>query len=296
LADFIEPCLPTCEVVRLGVFVPPTRHIFVATLNVGAEIVATRVGKRSMNPADKMAAKIEPAERPRAGVAGSIDKLDEQLRVSVEALLHPSPPRPPVEELDDLLSAINHHLGEESSERKAIFRSLTAVGNEIRGRHSPGFARYLVAICIGVAAALLWQSYGEAAKQMIATKTLEFGWSPETKQMIASWVRPARLDATANVANTPKVPAASSPDPQQLQQIKAIAALQRAVERQLGDVQVTVQQLAAGQDQIARQITELRAADEDILAKIPVPSPPPASTRKPSPIGPHPSSRPLPTH
>jgi hypothetical protein len=250
-----------------------------------------------MNPADKMAAKIEPAERPRAGVAGSIDKLDEQLRVSVEALLHPSPPRPPVEELDDLLSAINHHLGEESSERKAIFRSLTAIGNEIRGRHSPGFARYLVAVCVGVSAALLWQSYGEAAKRMIATKTLELGWSPETKQIIASWVKPAPLDAAANVASTPKVPAASSPDPQQLQQIAAhIAAVQQAVERQLGDVQVTVQQLAAGQDQIARQITELQTADEDILAKIPVPSPRLASTRKPTPTGPHPSSRPLSTH
>ena len=56
-----------------------------------------------MGPADEMAAKIEPTERPLAGaVAGSIDKLDEQLRVSVEALLHPSPPRKPVEELDDL--------------------------------------------------------------------------------------------------------------------------------------------------------------------------------------------------
>jgi hypothetical protein len=250
-----------------------------------------------MNPADKMAAKIEPTERPRAGVTGSIDKLDEQLRVSVEALLHPSPPRPPVDELDDLLSAINHHLDEESSERKAIHRSLAAIGNKMRGRGSPGFTRYLVAICMGVAAALLWQSYGEAAKRMIATKTLEFGWSPETKQMIASWVKPARPDAAANAASNPKMPAASSPDPQQLQQIEAhIAAVQQAVERQLGDVRVTVQRLAASQDQIARQITELQAADEDILAKIPVPSPRPASTRKPTPIGPHPSSRPLPTH
>ena len=46
-----------------------------------------------MNPADETAAKIEPTERQLAGVVpGSIDKLDEQLRVSVEALLHPSPP------------------------------------------------------------------------------------------------------------------------------------------------------------------------------------------------------------
>ena len=251
-----------------------------------------------MNPADKMTAKIEPTERPTAGVAGSIGKLDEQLRVSVEALLHPSPPRPPVEELDALLSAIDRHLDEESSERKAIYRSLAAIGNEIRGRGSPGFLRYLVAICIGVAAVLLWQSYGEAAKRMIATKTLEFGWSPEIKQMIASWVKqPARLEAAANVASTPKVPAASSPDPQQLQRVEAhITALQQAVERQLGDVRVTVQQLNAGQEQMVRVITELQAADEAILAKIPTLSPRPASTRKPTPIVPSgaPTNRPHP--
>jgi hypothetical protein len=248
-----------------------------------------------MNPADETAA-TEPTERAAAGtVAGSIDKLDQQLRVSVEALLHPSPPRPPVEELDDLLSAIDHHLDEESSERKAIYRRLAAIESEMRERNSPvlnspRFARYLVAICIGVAATLLWQSYGEAAKRMIATKTLEFSWSPDTKQMIASWVKPARPDAAANVASTPKASAASSPDPQQLQQIEAhIAALQQAVERLLGDVRVTVQQVTAGQDQIVREITELQAADEAILAKIPAPSPRPAPARKPTP-------RPSPRH
>ena len=73
-----------------------------------------------MNPADETAAKIEPTERPLGGVVpGSIDKLDDQLRVSVEALLHPSPPPKPVEEVDDLLLAISRHLDDEASERKA---------------------------------------------------------------------------------------------------------------------------------------------------------------------------------
>ena len=71
-----------------------------------------------MNPADQEA-KLVPTEHPSAGAAkGSIDKLDEQLRVSVDALRHLSPP--PVPELTDLLSAISHHLDEEASERKAI--------------------------------------------------------------------------------------------------------------------------------------------------------------------------------
>src|SRR6266480_758189 len=245
-----------------------------------------------MNPADEMAAKIEPAERPSAGaVAGSIDKLDEQLRVSVQALLHPSPPRKPVEELDELISAISHHLDQESSERKAIYRRLLAIENEMGGRESRGFARYLVAICIGVAATSVWQSYGEAAKRIIATRSLELGWSPETKQMIASWVGRLGWMPPQTVASTPKLPVAPSPDLQQLQQIEAhIAAVRQAVERRLADVRETVEQLAAGQDQMVREITKLQAADEEILAKIPVPPPRrPAPARKPtSTVTPHP--------
>ncbi len=106
-----------------------------------------------MNPADETAPKIEPTERQLAGtLPGSIDKLDEQLRVSVETLLHPSPPRKPVEEMDDLLLAISRHLDQETSERKAVYYRLAAIENEMKGRRSRGFAHYLVAIGIGVAA------------------------------------------------------------------------------------------------------------------------------------------------
>jgi len=108
-----------------------------------------------MNPADETAAKIESTARQLAGaVSGSIEKLDEQLRVSLEALLHPSPPPKPVEEVDDLLLAISHHLDDEASERKAIRNSLLAMERAMERLASRGF-RYLVAICIGVAAILL---------------------------------------------------------------------------------------------------------------------------------------------
>ena len=256
-----------------------------------------------MSPADETAAKIEPTERTSTGaVAGSIDKLNEQLRVSVEALLHPSPPRKPVEELDDLLLAINHHLDQETSQRKAIYYRLAAIESEMKRRSSRGFARYLVAICIGVAAILAWQSYGKAARQIIATRAPELGWSPETKQMIASWVErlgwmppPAgststavQLSAPQTVERTSKAPTPPSPDLHQVQQIEAgIAAVRQAVERQLADIRASVEQLAAGQDQMAREITKLQAADEEILAKIPAPPPPRlAPARKPPPIAP----------
>ena len=249
-----------------------------------------------MNPANEMAAKIEPTERP-----ASIDKLDGQLRVCVEALLHPSPPRPPVEELDDLLLAISHHLDQETSERKKIYHRLAAIENEVKRPASRGFAGYLLAICIAVAATVAWQSYGQPAKQMIATSAPKLGWSPEAKQMIANWVQQlgwtkqsrGAESAPPTFANLSKAPSTPSPDPQQFQQIEAhIGSLQQTIERQLGDVRVTVQQLTASQDQIVHKITELQAADEEILAKIPVPSPArPASARKPTPTAPPRTSR-----
>src|SRR5215470_13081309 len=59
----------------------------------------------------------------------------------------------------------------------------------MKRRGSRGFVRYLVAVLIGVAATLAWQSYGDAAKQVIATSAPELGWSPEVKQMIAKWMQ-----------------------------------------------------------------------------------------------------------
>jgi hypothetical protein len=255
-----------------------------------------------MNPADEMATKLES----NGVVAGSDDKLNEQLRVSVEALLHPSPPRKPVEELDDLLLAISHHLDQETSQRKAIYYRLAAIESEMKSRSSRGFARYLIAICFVVAAILAWQSYGEAAKQMIATRAPDLGWSPATKQMIASWVErlgwmPPRagsastqLSAPQTVGSTSKAPTPPSPDLQQVQQIEAdITAMRQAVERQLADVRETVEQLATGQDQTMHEITKLQATDEEILGKIPAPPPqrPAAPAHKPTP-----KARPVPAH
>jgi len=229
-----------------------------------------------MNPADETAAKIEPTERQLAGVVpGSIDKLDEQLRVSVEALLHPSPPPKPVEEVDDLLLAISRHIDDEASERKAIRNRLLAIESAMERLASRGF-RYLVAICIGVAAILAWQSYGEAAKQIIATRAPELGWSPEAKQMIASWVqqlgwtKPPVVESKAapvarNVA--PKAPATPFIDPEQVQQMA----------RDLAALRQTVEQLAAGQDQMvhetAREMARLESSLVNILLKIPEPPP-----------------------
>jgi hypothetical protein len=282
-----------------------------------------------MNPADETAINKEPTERPSAG-AGPHDNLeeqvhnleeqlhdatpkglqrtnhqskpardlDEQLQVSVEALLHPNPPPKPVDEVDDLLLAISHHLDDEASERKAIRNRLLAIDSAMESLASRGF-RYLVALCIGVAAILAWQSYGEAAKQIIATRAPELGWSPEAKQRIASWMqqlgrtKPAVVESkAAPVTQTAPMVAAKQPttalDPQQVQQIKAdVGAVREAVERLLAEMRKTVERLAAGQELMVRDVDGLKAANEEILAKIPTPPPKrPAPARKPALIAP----------
>jgi hypothetical protein len=300
-----------------------------------------------MNPADEEAAKTEPTERPSAGAVarshdnleeqvhnleeqlhdatlkdlqptshqskptadlhGSDDRLDEQVRVSVEALLHPSPPSIAAEEVDDLLLAISHHLDDETSERKKIYNRLLAIDSAMERRASRGF-RYLVALCIGLAAILAWQSYGEAAKQIIAARAPELGWSPEAKQMIGGWVQqlgwtkpPVVESKAAPLTQTAPEMVAAKPatlalDPQQIQQIKTdVGAVREAVERQLAEMRKAVEQLAAGQELMVREVDRLQAANEEILAKIPTPPPKrPAPHAKPTPTAPSRSQAPTP--
>jgi hypothetical protein len=182
-----------------------------------------------------------------------------------------------------------------------ILKNLESVGeNEMKRRGSRGFVRFLAAICIGVAATLAWQSYGEATKQIIATRAPELGWSPATKRMIASWVQQfgwtksppgsesaavqsspkssqtAPLAQTVPAAVTPSAPIAPAIDPAQVHQI--------AVD--LGALRQTVEQIAGSQDQMRRGIDRLQGAVAEILIKIPEPPPPltAASAHKPRPV------------
>ena len=219
-----------------------------------------------MNPADEMAAKIGPSERQLAGAgAGSDEKSDQQLRTILENLRRVNPV-----EQDDLHSGIADR---ETSERRAIYSRLVAIEKEMKRRGSRTFTRYLVAILIGVAATLALQSYGDAAKRVVATSAPKLAWSPEAKQMIASWVQ--QLDWTKSPASseTRTAPTTPSLDAEKVQQTAQI----------LVAVQETVQELAAGQKQVTREIDKLESAVMEILEKIPAPPPRPpgAPARKP---------------
>jgi hypothetical protein len=214
--------------------------------------------------------------------------------------------------LDDLLSAISHHFDNEASERKAIRHRLLAIENEMERVASGGFVRYLVATCIVVAAILAWQSYGEAAKRIVATRVPELGWSPQTKQVIAGWmqqlgwskplVAETRVTQTAPETVAPKAPAATSVDPTQVQQmVQSLSALRESVQQltarqqSLAALAQTVDRLATGQDQMVHQIDMLQSANEEILDKIPAPppQPPTATARKSTPV--HPARKLAPT-
>ena len=233
-----------------------------------------------MTPAD------EKAEKPVA--AGFGGEPNQQLRTNFEnlgLLAHQ----------DDFHSGVTPPLDLEASERKAIHDRLGAIEKETKRRGSRGLARYLVALLIGVAATLAWQSYGDATKRMIATKAPELGWSPEAKQMIASWTlggtkppagsekqaAPVAQTAPGNVA--PEAPATVSLDQDQLQQITG----------SLTTLRQTVEQLAAGQDEMTRVIGRLETAVAELIVKIPEPPPQPpvAPARKPTPTPPPTSSR-----
>jgi hypothetical protein len=246
-----------------------------------------------MSPTDEMAAKPDAA-----GFGG---EPDQQLRTILENLQQVGQ-RSPVEEdepveRDDLRPGFTSRLDQEASERKAIYDRLVAIENEMKRRGSRGFVRYLVAICIGVAATLAWQSYGDAAKQIIATRAPELGWSPDAKQMIASWT----LGWTKPPAGSEKqalpvaqiAPSAPSIDAEKVQQLTQSLAVLRQ----------TVEQLAAGQDQMTRVIGRLESAVTELIVKIPEPppQPPAAPARKPTPAppssrtpGPPPTSRAIP--
>jgi hypothetical protein len=103
-------------------------------------------------------------------------------------------------------------------------------------RVSHGLARFLIIFCIGVAATLAWQSYGNAAREMIANSSPQLGW----------------LVPSAN----------SSPE----QQLKAMSS-------DFATMRQRVNQLAANQQQMAGDMAKLVADQKELLQKISAPLP-----------------------
>src|SRR6266849_8649381 len=136
----------------------------------------------------------------------------------------------------------DHVASDRASIGRRIFRTLT---------------RFFIAVLIGVGATLVWQSHGDAARDMVVARAPLLGWLlsvPTTK--------------------SPAV-AATAPDP--LPQLVPLASNIDAVRR-------GVEQLAAKQEQMAQNIATLQAVEEDIRQKVSSPPPSPSPSQQAAPI------------
>src|SRR6266404_463217 len=108
--------------------------------------------------------------------------------------------------------------------------------------------RFSIAALIGVGATLGWQSYGDAAKELVIARAPTLAW-------------------LLSISTTkPPVVATSSPGP--VQQLEPLAF-------NLDIVRRSVEQLAAKQEQMVQNIAALQAAEEDIRQKMSSTSPAP---------------------
>jgi hypothetical protein len=138
-------------------------------------------------------------------------------------------------------------------------------------------ARFLITFGVGVGAALAWQSYGDAAREMIANASPQLTWLALPGAPVAQ--DPAETSAPA---------APASPFPEQQfgavsvdldalrQGVDRIAANQDQMTRSIG-------QLAAGQEQMTREIAKLQSIEQYLLYKNSEPPPRPAPAPAPRP-------------
>ena len=109
--------------------------------------------------------------------------------------------------------------------------------------------RFFIAVLIGIGATLAWQSHGDAARDMVVARVPLLGWLFSV--------------------STTKSPAVAATAPEPVQQLEPLAS-------NLDIVRRGVEQLAAQQDLMARNIATLQAVDEDIRQKVSSPPPSPS--------------------
>ena len=137
-------------------------------------------------------------------------------------------------------------------------------------RASRALARFLIIFSIGGGTTLVWQSYGDAARVMLANSLPQLGW-------LAPQAAPVAQTAVAQTAPEAPVPApAALPDLQPL--ALGLASVRQSVDQ-------LAAQLADAQRQMAADIAKLQADEQKILRKVSA-APPradAASAHKPTP-------------
>src|SRR5712664_1883266 len=103
------------------------------------------------------------------------------------------------------------------------------------------FAKFFIAVLIGVGGTLAWQSHGDAAREMVIARAPTLAWLLSV--------------------STTRSPAVAATSPDLVQQLEPLASNLDVVRR-------SVERLAAKQDQMAQNIATLQAVEEDIRQKM----------------------------
>jgi hypothetical protein len=139
-------------------------------------------------------------------------------------------------------------------------------------------ARFLITFGIGVGATLAWQSYGDAAREMIANASPQLARLALPAAPVAQ--HPAETIASAGT------PAPPSPGQQQFGAVSLdLDAVRQSVEQIAANQdQMTraIAQLAAGQEQMTREIAKLQSLEQYLLYKNSEPPPRPAPAPRPA--------------
>jgi hypothetical protein len=189
----------------------------------------------------------------------------------VEPLVEPPPVRPTTLENDQSQS------NRQPSLRKRVSRALS---------------RFLITFCIGGASTLAWQSYGDAARAMIANSYPQLGWLAPQAEPVAQNV-PETIALVAPSFDQQQINAMSLDLDAVRQSIDRIATSIAAIQEQMSrsadriateQIARSVAELTAGQEQMTREITKLQAVEQYVLYKSPDPAPRPAPAPARNPV------------
>lgn len=113
--------------------------------------------------------------------------------------------------------------------------------------------RFTIAVLIGIAGTLAWQSHGEDAKALVTT------WAPSL-----AWLLPTATTSPVD-SQVSAPPVVTSTD--LAQQLKPVALDLAIVRHGVDQLATTIKQLAAKQDEMAQEIATLQAIEQEIREK-----------------------------
>jgi hypothetical protein len=169
----------------------------------------------------------------------------------------------------------------------------------LRKRASRTLSRFLITFCLGISAALAWQSYGDALREMMVNSYPQLGWlarqpkpadtitlaSPPTPSFDQQQLNAMSQDLEAVRQSIDRI--ATSIVAAQGQMTQNIDRIATGISSSQEQMMHSIDELAAGQERVALEITKLQAVDQYMLYKnseaLPRTDPPPAPKHVPWP-------------